>query len=41
MYFLPGEERDALLRAGVDEFVAAGCDAVAVLSSLLDRIGVA
>ncbi|MGW7516295.1 methylmalonyl-CoA mutase family protein [Streptomyces sp. NPDC054796] len=37
----PGEERDAFLHAGVDEFVAAGCDAVAVLSSLLDRIGVA
>ncbi|MBA0053348.1 methylmalonyl-CoA mutase [Streptomyces sp. AJS327] len=35
----PGERRDALLAAGVDEFVFAGGDAVAVLSSLLDRMG--
>ncbi|ARZ71334.1 methylmalonyl-CoA mutase small subunit [Streptomyces sp. HU2014] len=38
----PGtEEREAYLRAGVDEFVFAGGDAVAVLSSVLDRMGVA
>lgn len=38
----PGtEEREAYLRAGVDEFVFAGGDAVAVLTSVLDRMGVA
>ncbi|MGK5626952.1 methylmalonyl-CoA mutase family protein [Streptomyces sp. URMC 123] len=37
----PGERREAYLRAGVDEFVAAGCDAVAVLTSALDDMGVA
>ncbi|MFI9202692.1 methylmalonyl-CoA mutase small subunit [Streptomyces sp. NPDC053048] len=36
-----GEQREAYLRAGVDEFVFAGGDAVAVLSSVLDRMGVA
>ncbi|MBP2401712.1 methylmalonyl-CoA mutase small subunit [Streptomyces syringium] len=35
-----GEQREALERAGVDEFVFAGGDAVAVLSSVLDRMGV-
>jgi methylmalonyl-CoA mutase len=37
----PGEQRDSYLRAGVDEFVFAGGDAVAVLASVLDRMGVA
>ncbi|MGK4580184.1 methylmalonyl-CoA mutase small subunit [Kitasatospora sp. HPMI-4] len=37
----PGELREAYQRAGVDEFVFAGGDAVAVLSSLLNEIGVA
>lgn len=37
----PGEQREAYQRAGVDEFVHAGGDAVAVLTSLLDQIGVA
>ncbi|MQS37151.1 methylmalonyl-CoA mutase family protein [Streptomyces katsurahamanus] len=37
----PGELRESLVRAGVDEFVAVGDDAVAVLTSALDRIGVA
>ncbi|MFB7664904.1 methylmalonyl-CoA mutase family protein [Kitasatospora sp. NPDC056138] len=37
----PGEAREAYQKAGVDEFVFAGCDAVAVLSSVLDEIGVA
>ncbi|GAA0465666.1 methylmalonyl-CoA mutase family protein [Streptomyces sp. NPDC046215] len=37
----PGERREAYERAGVDEFVFAGGDAVAVLSSVLDRMGVA
>lgn len=37
----PGEQRETYERAGVDEFVVAGGDAVAVLSSVLDRIGVA
>ncbi|MFD5030993.1 methylmalonyl-CoA mutase family protein [Streptomyces sp. NPDC058405] len=37
----PGEQRETYLRAGVDEFVAAGGDAVAVLTSVLDRMGVA
>ncbi|NLU70070.1 methylmalonyl-CoA mutase family protein [Streptomyces sp. HNM0574] len=36
-----GEQREEYERAGVDEFVFAGGDAVAVLSSLLDRMGVA
>ncbi|MBT2386381.1 methylmalonyl-CoA mutase family protein, partial [Streptomyces sp. ISL-11] len=36
-----GEQREAYLRAGVDAFVFAGGDAVAVLSSVLDRMGVA
>ncbi|WP_263164616.1 methylmalonyl-CoA mutase small subunit [Streptomyces sp. SCSIO ZS0520] len=37
----PGEAREAYERAGVDEFVFAGSDAVAVLTSLLDQMGVA
>ncbi|WP_327070099.1 methylmalonyl-CoA mutase family protein [Kitasatospora sp. NBC_01302] len=37
----PGEQREAYQRAGVDGFVSAGGDAVAVLTSLLDQIGVA
>ncbi|MDX3855762.1 methylmalonyl-CoA mutase subunit beta [Streptomyces sp. AK02-01A] len=37
----PGELRETWLQAGVDEFVAAGDDAVAVLTSVLDRMGVA
>ncbi|MEU0371712.1 methylmalonyl-CoA mutase family protein [Streptomyces sp. NPDC006283] len=37
----PGEQRETYERAGVDEFVVAGGDAVAVLASALDRIGVA
>ncbi|MEV6395796.1 methylmalonyl-CoA mutase family protein [Streptomyces sp. NPDC051907] len=37
----PGEQRETYERAGVDEFVVAGGDAVAVLASVLDRIGVA
>ncbi|AXI80865.1 methylmalonyl-CoA mutase small subunit [Peterkaempfera bronchialis] len=37
----PGEQRDAWLAAGVDTFVYAGGDAVAVLSSVLDGMGVA
>ncbi|MEV6651969.1 methylmalonyl-CoA mutase family protein [Streptomyces sp. NPDC051219] len=37
----PGEHREAFQRAGVDEFVFAGGDAVAVLSSVLDDLGVA
>ncbi|MGP4002336.1 methylmalonyl-CoA mutase small subunit [Streptomyces sp. 8N706] len=37
----PGEQRDVYLRAGVDAFVVAGGDAVAVLSSVLDDLGVA
>ncbi|MFI1393647.1 methylmalonyl-CoA mutase family protein [Streptomyces sp. NPDC020681] len=36
----PGEQRETYVRAGVDEFVVAGGDAVAVLTSVLDRIGV-
>ncbi|GHC47514.1 methylmalonyl-CoA mutase family protein [Streptomyces cinnamoneus] len=36
-----GEQREAYLRAGVDAFVFAGGDAVAVLTSVLDRMGVA
>jgi methylmalonyl-CoA mutase len=35
----PGEQREAYQRAGVDEFVFAGGDAVAVLTSVLDEIG--
>ncbi|WP_255285699.1 methylmalonyl-CoA mutase family protein, partial [Streptomyces niveus] len=37
----PGEQRETLIRAGVDEFAAAGDDAVAVLSAALDHLGVA
>lgn len=37
----PGEHRQTYVEAGVDEFVAAGDDAVAVLTATLDRIGVA
>ncbi|MFJ4923122.1 methylmalonyl-CoA mutase family protein [Streptomyces sp. NPDC088725] len=37
----PGEQRETYLQAGVDEFVVAGGDAVAVLTSVLDRMGVA
>ncbi len=37
----PGTEEEALVRAGVGEFVFAGGDAVAVLSSVLDQLGVA
>ncbi|MDJ0464141.1 methylmalonyl-CoA mutase family protein [Streptomyces sp. H27-C3] len=37
----PGEQRETFERAGVDEFVVAGGDVVAVLTSALDRIGVA
>jgi methylmalonyl-CoA mutase len=37
----PGEQRETYLQAGVDDFVVAGGDAVAVLSSVLDRMGVA
>ncbi|MFF2184841.1 methylmalonyl-CoA mutase family protein [Streptomyces sp. NPDC058155] len=37
----PGELRESLTGAGVDEFVAAGGDAVAQLTSALDHMGVA
>ncbi|MBH5333590.1 methylmalonyl-CoA mutase small subunit [Streptomyces pactum] len=37
----PGEAREELERAGVDAFVHAGCDAVEVLTSALDIMGVA
>lgn len=37
----PGEQRETFIRAGVDEFVAVGDDAVAVLSAALDHMGVA
>lgn len=37
----PGEQRLAWERAGVDEFIFAGSDAVGVLASVLDRMGVA
>ncbi|WP_077057943.1 methylmalonyl-CoA mutase family protein [Streptomyces sp. MP131-18] len=37
----PGELRDAFEEAGVDDFVFVGCDAIAVLSSVLDLMGVA
>ncbi|MCC3771820.1 methylmalonyl-CoA mutase subunit beta [Streptomyces sp. UNOC14_S4] len=36
-----GEQQKAYAKAGVDEFVFAGGNAVAVLSSVLDRMGVA
>lgn len=36
----PGEARETYAEAGVDEFVHAGGDAVALLTSLLDRMGV-
>ncbi|EMF02250.1 methylmalonyl-CoA mutase small subunit [Streptomyces mobaraensis NBRC 13819 = DSM 40847] len=37
----PGDRRDDWQRAGVDAFVSAGGDAVALLSSVLDHLGVA
>lgn len=37
----PGEREETYGQAGVDEFVVAGGDAVAVLASVLDRMGVA
>ena len=37
----PGPQREALTAAGVDEFVHRGGDAVALLSSVLDILGVA
>ncbi|MCX5214763.1 methylmalonyl-CoA mutase small subunit [Kitasatospora sp. NBC_00240] len=37
----PGEHREAYQKAGVDGYVFAGCDAVAVLTSVLDEIGAA
>ncbi|MGW4892783.1 methylmalonyl-CoA mutase family protein [Kitasatospora sp. NPDC004240] len=37
----PGERGEAYQRAGVDEFVFAGGDAVALLTSVLDEIGAA
>ncbi|MFT2018236.1 methylmalonyl-CoA mutase small subunit [Streptomyces sp. 796.1] len=37
----PGERREDYLRAGVDEFVFAGCDAVEVLTSALNTMGIA
>ncbi|MGI5336637.1 methylmalonyl-CoA mutase small subunit [Streptomyces sp. CA-181903] len=37
----PGDRRDDWRRAGVDAFVSAGDDAVALLSSVLDHLGVA
>ncbi|WP_240138309.1 methylmalonyl-CoA mutase subunit beta [Streptomyces sp. MUM 178J] len=37
----PGEQRETYEQAGVDAFVVAGGDAIAVLSGVLDRIGVA
>ncbi|GAA1217550.1 methylmalonyl-CoA mutase family protein [Kitasatospora nipponensis] len=37
----PGEQRETYQQAGIEEFVFAGSDAVAVLSGLLDEIGVA
>jgi methylmalonyl-CoA mutase len=36
----PGERREAYQDAGVDAFVYAGCDAVAILTTVLDEIGV-
>ncbi|MDT0346384.1 methylmalonyl-CoA mutase family protein [Streptomyces litchfieldiae] len=37
----PGERREAYAAAGIDDFVFAGGDAVAVLTSVLDLLGVA
>ncbi len=37
----PGERREDYVRAGVDEFVFAGCDAVEVLTSALNTMGIA
>ncbi|MGW7353282.1 methylmalonyl-CoA mutase small subunit [Streptomyces sp. NPDC054784] len=37
----PREHREAWQRAGVDEYIHVGSDAVAVLASVLDRMGVA
>ncbi len=37
----PGDRREAYAAAGVDEFVHAGGDAIAVLTSVLDHMGVA
>ncbi|RBM16108.1 methylmalonyl-CoA mutase subunit beta [Streptomyces sp. PT12] len=37
----PGDAREAYEKAGIDTFVFAGCDAVAVLTSVLDHLGVA
>lgn len=37
----PGDRRDAYVDSGVDSFVFAGGDVVAVLTSVLDRMGVA
>ncbi|MBC2874157.1 MULTISPECIES: methylmalonyl-CoA mutase small subunit [Streptomyces] len=37
----PGDRRDDWRRAGVDAYVSAGGDAVALLSSVLDHLGVA
>ncbi|MBB5937892.1 methylmalonyl-CoA mutase subunit beta [Streptomyces zagrosensis] len=37
----PGERREDYLRAGVDDFVFAGCDAVEALTSALDTMGIA
>ncbi|MFJ1598048.1 methylmalonyl-CoA mutase family protein [Streptomyces sp. NPDC088261] len=37
----PGEQEEMYRQAGVDQFVVAGGDAVAVLGSVLDRMGVA
>ncbi|MFC0602394.1 methylmalonyl-CoA mutase small subunit [Streptomyces palmae] len=37
----PGDRQEEYERAGVDAFVFAGCDAVAVLTSALDTLGVA
>ena len=38
--FLAGRRPGRVRTAGVDAYVFAGCDAVAVLSSALDRMGV-
>jgi methylmalonyl-CoA mutase len=37
----PGERREAYESAGIDSFAYVGCDAVALLTGLLDEIGVA
>jgi methylmalonyl-CoA mutase len=37
----PGERREAYERAGIDEFLFAGADAVTALSAALDDMGVA